>query len=131
MKRVLAAFFLVVFAAAAAGIDGRWTSTVAARGKAGKKGAAKGPTEVVLSLRNDGGHLTGSVLRAGGKKARPLTIQDGTLTGDSFSFTTVQKTKKGEQKATWRGTLRGDELTGTRTREGGRRGRPFTARRQG
>jgi hypothetical protein len=131
MHRMLVAFFLAAALAAGAGIDGRWAAKVAAGGKgakSGRKGNAT-PGEVVLSLKADGSQLSGTVVAAGGKRGRSLAIQDGKLDGEAFSFTTVQKTKKGDQKWTWRGTLRGDEISGTRTKEGARRGQSFTAKR--
>ena len=68
---------------------------------------------------------------AGGKKrSGTAQIQDGKIEGNQFSFTTVQiSKKKGEQKETWQGTVDGDTLQGTRSRAGGKRGQPFTAKR--
>ncbi len=54
---------------------------------------------------------------------------DGKVTGNEFSFTTVQTTKKGEQRLDWHGTVDGDTLQGTRSRSGGKRGTSFTAKR--
>ncbi|MCC6365343.1 MAG: hypothetical protein IT165_17655 [Bryobacterales bacterium] len=42
----------------------------------------------------------------------------------------VQQTREEEMKVTWEGRLSGDELKGTRKREGGGRGMEFTAKRQ-
>lgn len=133
MKRLVMVLLLSAAVAAAAGIDGKWTSEIAARvpRKGGKQGAAAKPAQVTFNLKSEGGKVTGTMTAGGGKRARALEIQDGKIDGDSFSFTTVQKTKKGENKLTWRGSVKGDELTGTRSREGGKRGQPFTAKRVG
>ena len=126
MKRLIVVFLLAAAAAAAAGIDGRWTAQVVRKQAAPARG---GPVDIIL--KTDGGRLSGTVQMPGGRKPRPIGIRDGKLEGDSFSFTTVRRTKKAEHQWTWRGTLRGDELSGTRTREGARRGQPFTAKRAG
>jgi hypothetical protein len=130
MKRLILAILVTAALAAAAGVEGRWTSeiTSAAR-KQPKKGGPAGPTIVTLNLKTSGGQLTGTVDTNAGKRSVAIPIQDGKLNGDSFSFTTVQKSKKAESKWSWRGTVKGDELTGTRTRDGARRGQSFTAKR--
>ncbi len=125
--RTLILFLLAIGLASAAAIDGTWTTEMKMRG--GKKGGGQDRTvTVTLNLKSDGNTLTGTV-NGGGKKRGSAQIQDGKIDGNQFSFTTVQTSKKGEQKQTWRGTIDGDTLTGTRSREGGKRGQPFTAKR--
>jgi hypothetical protein len=125
--RTLILFCLAIGLAAAASIDGTWTSEMKMRG--GKKGGGQDRTvTVTMNLKSDGNALTGTV-NGGGKKSGNAQIQDGKIDGNQFSFTTVQTTKKGEQKQTWRGTIDGDTLSGTRSRAGGKRGQPFTAKR--
>jgi hypothetical protein len=133
MKRLILAVILSAAVAAAAGIDGQWTSEIAARTpkKGAKAGAPGKPIELRFDLKSEGGQLTGTVRGGAGKRTAAMTIQDGKMDGDNFSFTTVQKTKNGENKWQWRGTVKGDELTGTRTRDGARRGQSFTAKRAG
>ena len=118
---------LIAFAglAAAAGIDGKWTSEIKA---GGKKAANQPAAPVTFDLKSDGGALQGSVITKG-RRERSTTIQDGKLEGDTFSFMTVQKGKKGDVKTLWKGTLDGEQLKGTRTREGARRSADFTAKR--
>jgi hypothetical protein len=106
---------------AASGLDGKWSAEVQASGKKAKKSA--GPA--TLTLLSDGGKITGTV----GAGKRAATIQDGKLDGSNFSFVTVRKGKKGESRLVWTGTLDGDQLRGTRTREGGKRGASFVAKR--
>jgi hypothetical protein len=127
MKLPTLAVLVCSILAAAAGIDGKWISEF--KMPAGKKGGEARSVQVTLNLKADGSRLTGSVTQAMGRRDRTLEIQDGKMEGSRFSFVTVQKTRKGENKLLWQGTVEGDELKGTRTREGGRRGMPFTARR--
>jgi hypothetical protein len=127
MKLPTLAVLVCSILAAAAGIDGKWISEF--KMPAGKKGGEARGVQVTLNLKADGSRLTGSVTQAMGRRDRTLEIQDGKMEGSRFSFVTVQKTRKGENKLLWQGTVEGDELKGTRTREGGRRGMPFTARR--
>jgi hypothetical protein len=114
----------------AASIDGKWVAEVKA--KAGKKkGGGERTTAIAFDLRSSGDALTGIVTSGGRRRDRSMEIRDGRIEGDSFSFTTVQKNRKAkaERKWTWKATLQGDELRGIRSREGARRGVPFTARR--
>jgi hypothetical protein len=126
--RTLILFCLAVGLASAAGIDGTWTSEMKMRG--GKKGGGADRTvTVTLNLKTDGDKVTGSVRSGGKKRSGTAEIQDGKIDGNQFSFVTVQKSKKGEQKQTWKGTIDGDTLQGTKSREGGKRGQSFTAKR--
>jgi hypothetical protein len=111
-----------------AAIDGVWTAEMKMR--SGKKTAGiERIVQVKLNLKADGDKATGTVVSAGKKRDATAQIVDGKVDGNSFSFTTVQKTKKGEQRLVWRGTVAGDTLQGTRSRNGGKRGQSFTARR--
>jgi hypothetical protein len=129
MKLPTLLLLLAACLAAAAPIDGTWTSEMKMR--AGKKaGATERIVRIVMNLKADGNQLTGTVESGARKRNQTARIQDGKLDGNQFSFTTIQNSKKkGEQKITWRGTIDGDSLTGTRTGAGKRRGQPFTAKR--
>lgn len=121
------AFALV---ATAAPIDGKWVATM--KMPAPKK-QGRGPTEaqITFDLKSDGDKLTGTVSGGPGRRAPTMTIENGKISGGKFSFTTVQKTRQGqERRFSWEGTVQGDELTGTRSPERGRRGAQFTAKRQ-
>ena len=115
----IAGFLLLAPLASAAGIEGKWSAEF----QPGKKAKAAAPA--TLSLSSDGKQITGSV--SSGKRA--MTIQNGKLDGSSFSFVTVRKGKKGEARILWSGTLDGDTIRGTRSREGGKRGASFVAKR--
>jgi hypothetical protein len=126
--RTLILFLLAACVASAAAIDGAWTSEMKMRG--GKKGGGQDRTvRITMNLKAEGNQLTGTVASGARKRSQNAQIQDGKIEGNQFSFTTVQTTKKGEQKQEWRGTIDGDTLQGTRSRAGGKRGQPFTAKR--
>lgn len=105
--------------AMAAGIDGKWTSEM-------KRG--DNTIQQTLTLKSDGGALTGTVETSFNGNNRSVDIKNGKVDGNKFSFTTVQNGKNGEVTVTWEGTVTGDELSGEQKREGGQ-GRPFTAKR--
>jgi hypothetical protein len=105
----------------AAGIDGKWSMEGAAN--------AKGKTQTLtLNLKADGDKLAGNI-EGMGRKGAGVTVQDGKVDGNKFSFATTVTTKKGDQKVIWEGTVEGDAIKGTRMREGGKKGQPFTAKR--
>jgi len=121
-------FLLAAFVVSGAPIDGTWSSEMKMRG--GKKGGGQDRTvRMTFNLKADGSKLTGTVTSGAGKRNRSSEIVDGKLDGNQFSFTTVQNSKKGEQRQEWRGTIEGDTLQGTRSRAGGKRGQSFTAKR--
>ncbi len=98
--------------------------------KGGKKGGGQDRiVQLKLDLKSDGDKATGTVVSGAGKHTATLPVMDGKIAGNQFSFTTVQTTKKGEQKLEWHGTVDGDTLTGTRSRAGAKRGQQFTAKR--
>jgi hypothetical protein len=127
--RGLALFLMAAGLASAAAIDGTWTASMVMRG--GKKAAAtqERVVEVTINLKSDGDKATGTVMSGARKRSVTAQIVDGKVTGNSFSFTTVSKTKKGEQKLEWRGTIDGNTMKGTRSRAGAKRGQEFTAKR--
>ena len=113
----------------AAPIDGKWVAKLERRaGK--KKGGGTTAVELTFNLKSDGDRLTGTVSRGTGRRAPTQTIDNGKIQGNRFSFTTVQRNKKGDRKLVWEGAVQGDELKGTRAAEGRRRGADFTAKRQ-
>ena len=104
--------------ALAASVDGVWLIS--------RKSGKGEELEFELKLKADGANLTGAYGRKGARRTIP--IQDGKVSGDAVSFTTVQKSKKGENKLVWKGTISGDELKGEMGRAG-RRTRAFSAKR--
>jgi hypothetical protein len=99
--------------------------------RGGKKAAAPSEriVQVTMNLKSEGDKAIGTVETGGKKRGSAAKIVDGRVTGNSFSFTTVAKTKKGEQRQEWRGTVDGNTMKGTRSRPGAKRGTEFTAKR--
>ncbi len=110
----------------AASIDGKWKATSESKSKKGKSATIT----TIFELKADGSTLTGSVTTGRGRRDVTMTIKDGKIEGDRFTFTTVQQNKKkGEVKVEWSGSVTGDELKGTSTLGGKRKGTEFTAKR--
>jgi hypothetical protein len=109
MKRVCA-ILVCMFAIAviAQSVDGKW---------AGEVQGGRGPQMVTLTLKADGGKLTGSVTGRGGENP----ISDGTISGTALKFKTQQQGRGGGNPVTlnWSGTLKGDEIAMSRKAEGG------------
>ena len=125
---VMKKIFLMVLAGAlalmSANIDGKWVAEVEGKND---KGATK--QVVTLDLKSDGNTLTGNISQ--GKRGKGVEITNGKLDGEKFSFTTVAKTKKGENKLNWTGTVSGGELKIERMREGAKKAQSITAKKQG
>jgi hypothetical protein len=98
-------------------VDGTWTAEVQ---------GGRGPQQLTITLKADGGKLTGS---AGGGRGGPVDITDGTISGSDLKFKTKQMGRGGEIVMSWAGTLKGDEIAFSRTPEGGQ-AQTFTAKRQ-
>jgi hypothetical protein len=91
----------------AADISGKWVAQVP-----GRDGT---PQEQVFMFKVAGGTLTGTV--SGGRGDQE--ISGGTVSGDAVSFVVIRKTQNGERKELYKGTVAGNEIKFTRTREGG------------
>jgi hypothetical protein len=113
--------FAVVTAAAFAqsAVDGKW---------AGEVQGGRGPQQITLTLKADGGKLTGS---ATGGRGGEVALADGTISGDALKFKTTQQGRGGQVTFAWSGTLKGDEIAMSRMAEG-RQGQAqeFTLKRQ-
>ena len=110
---------LPLAARAQGSVDGKW---------AGEVPGGRGPQQVTLTLKADGGKLTGSM--AGGRGGE-IPIEEGTISNGMLKFKTKQMGRGGEVTLNWSGTLKGDEIAFTRMAEGGQ-GQPmeFTLKRQ-
>jgi hypothetical protein len=106
---------------AGAPVDGKWVAKIQTR---------KRTQELVLNLKSGGDALRGTINT--GRRGRVLDIAEGKINGDSISFTTTARDRPQHQPTTihWTAKVEGNELKGTRQREGARRGEPFTAIRQ-
>ena len=117
-RYVLLICLLVVPASAhAQGVDGTW---------AGEVQGGRGPQQVTLTLKADGGKLTGSVM---GGRGGEVPIADGTVSGNALKFKTTQQGRGGQVTLSWSGTLKGDEIAFSRMPEGGQ-AQEFVLKRQ-
>lgn len=117
MTRTILGMAILTLGAMAQGVAGKWS---------GETETPRGKQTVHLTL-NGGTPLTGQL--AARKEGRGIEIRDGKVDGNSFSFVTQQKTKRGEATVRWEGKVEGDTMTGTRAVEGGKRSVPFTLKR--
>ena len=125
LTTVFVCLFLLGALALAASIDGKWVSV-----RKMERGGEAFTITQTFDLKAEGARLTGTVSMAfGDQEPRTTEIKEGKIDGNKFSFTTVMSTPGGEFKMVYEGTVEGDALKGTSTREGGQ-SRPFEAKRQ-
>ena len=122
VKRGIVLVFLLALsslALAQSAIDGTW---------AGEAPGGRGPQQVTLTLKADGGKVSGNV---GGGRGGPITITDGTLSGSTVKFKTKQQGRGGEVTLNWTGTVKGDEIAFSRMADGGQApAQEFTLKKQ-
>ena len=108
-----------VIAVIAQSVDGKWSGEVQ---------GGRGPQQVNLTLKADGGKLTGTVMGRGGE----TPIQEGTIAGTALKFKTQQQGRGGTPVTlNWSGTLKGDEIAMSRKAEGGEApAQEFTLKRE-
>ena len=111
MTSIAVMILLVVAAAFAADLTGKWSGEVP-----GRNGAAT----ATFVFKVDGGKLTGTMTGPQGE----ATLEEGKVAGDKITFSTTG----GNAKILWEGTASGDQIKMTRTREGGQ-AREFTLKR--
>jgi hypothetical protein len=100
-------FVLVFGALALAQVDGKW---------AGEFQGGRGPQMVTMTLKADGGKLSGSVT---GGRGGDVPVEEGTFANNALKFKTHQMGRGGQVTVNWSGTLKGDEIAMSRTVEGG------------
>jgi hypothetical protein len=112
-------FVLVSLPRAQGSVDGKWVGEVQ---------GGRGPQPITLTLKADGGKLTGSAL---GGRGGEIAIEDGTISGTALKFKTKQQGRGGEVTLSWTGTLKGDEIAFSRMADGGQgQAQEFTLKRQ-
>jgi hypothetical protein len=100
-------------------VDGKW---------AGEVQGGRGPQQVTLTLKADGGKLTGTVT---GGRGGDVPIADGTIEKTALKFKTTQQGRGGQVTFSWSGTLKGDEIAMSRMAEGGQgQNQEFVLKRQ-
>lgn len=91
----------------AADVSGKWVAQMPGRG---------GQTrEATFTFKADGEALTGTISGPRGD----MEITDGKISGDQISFSQIMEFNGNQMKILYKGTISGDEITFTRTREGG------------
>lgn len=105
-------------------MDGHWNAEVVR----GKKAADTPGAVFSLDLKTTDGVVSGTVSIAGKKRPEFEKLQNVKLDGVHLTFITTQS---GKNPATfsWEITLQGDQLVGSRTRQGTARVQNFTAKR--
>ena len=115
----------------AAGIDGKWIS----ERQVGDADGRTYPHTTVLTLKSDGGILTGTIVQTSAApwmsetNGRSFDISDGKIDGDKFTFKLTIDTKQGQRTAVYEGTVNGDQLKGTTKYRGIGITQPFEAAR--
>jgi hypothetical protein len=110
---------LPVLALAQGSVDGTWSGEVQ---------GGRGPQQVTLTLKAEGGKLTGAVT---GGRGGDVPIQEGTFSGNTLKFRTRQQGRGGEVTLNWTGTLKGDEIAFSRMAEGAQgQAQEFVLKRQ-
>jgi hypothetical protein len=101
----------LAFAASAADVSGKWVFEQPGRGG--------NPVKVTLTLKAEGGKLTGNVSRPGRDgNAMETAITDGKVDGNNVSFKTTMQGGGGQFTSEYTGTLSGDDLKLTVQRPG-------------
>jgi hypothetical protein len=105
------AIAMLTITARAADVTGKWSGQVPSRGEA---------AAATFTFKVDGDKLTGTMTSPQGE----VPLQEGKVSGDQISFAMTG----GNAKILFSGTVAGDEIKMTRTREGGQ-AREFTLKR--
>jgi hypothetical protein len=118
---VVAILCALTFAAMAADVTGKWTYEQAGRG-------GGNPTVITVTLKADGGKLTGTVSRPGrnGGASTDTEISEGTVSGSTVTFKTSQDMRGTAIVTSYKGTLDGETLKLDITRPGFNGGDPTT-----
>jgi len=121
MRKLMTTGFLLALltlTALAADVSGKWTAQMPAR---------RGQTrEATFNFKADGNTLTGTISGRTGD----MPISDGKIDGEQISFTQTLEYDGNTVKLIYKGTVSGDEIKFTRTRDGGAGpAQEFTAKR--
>ena len=121
MRKLMTTGFLLgllAVTALAADVNGKWVAQMT-----GRNGQTR---EVTFNFKADGNTLTGTVTTPRGD----TEISDGKIDGDAISFSQNLEFGGNQVKLLYKGTVSGDEIKFTRSRDGGEgRTQEFTAKR--
>lgn len=97
----------------AADASGKYTWTMQARGGGGGGGGGT-PRVMTLTLKADGGKLTGNVAAPGRQGAAPreTAIEDGKITGDDVSFSVTREFNGTKMTTKYSGKVSADGIKG-------------------
>jgi len=114
-------FAVAGLALAQAKVDGKWNIEITTQ---------RGTQMQTLTLKTEGGKITGTVEGMGRGGPTTTPIEDAALNGSTLTFKTKQMGRGGEQIQQWTGAVSGDEIKFKREVVGGQ-GMPqeFTAKR--
>jgi hypothetical protein len=115
---VLALLGALVFTAAAADVTGKYVADV--------PGQQGNTMQTTFNLTADGDKVTGTVATQRGD----IPIADGTIKGDTITFSTTMKRGDNEIKIVYTGKVKGDSIDFSRAREGADQSQKFTAKKQ-
>ena len=87
-------------------VDGKWAAEITTQ---------RGPQNMTLTLKADGGKLTGTVE---GGRGGAIPIEEGTIQGNTIMFKQKQQGRGGEVVMMYTGTVKGDEIAFKREAEG-------------
>jgi|SRR4051794_32764626 len=110
---------LLVAAAVAADVSGKWAGDMPGRGG--------DTTPTTFTFKVAGDKLTGSMTGPQGD----IALQDGKVAGDQISFTTTLEFNGNSVKLVYKGTVSGEQIKMSREREGSGQPREFTIKRSG
>src|SRR5437773_777219 len=79
-------------------VDGKWTAEIQ---------GGRGPQMLTITLKAEGGKLTGSTQGARGGE---VAIDEGTISGNTIKFKQKQQGRGGEVIMSYSGTVSGDEI---------------------
>ena len=115
---LICVFAVAGLALAQAKVDGKWSAEIQ---------GGRGTQMITITLKADGGKLTGSVE---GGRGGAIPIEEGIVSGNTVKFKQKQMGRGGEIILNYTGTVSGDEIKFSRMAEGGQ-GMPveFTAKR--
>ncbi|HXS96273.1 MAG TPA: hypothetical protein VN736_16835 [Candidatus Limnocylindrales bacterium] len=116
---VVSLLLVLALAAFAADVTGKWTYE--------QQGRGGNPTTVTLTLKADGGTVTGTESRPGrgGNGTTDTQVTNGKIDGDKISFDISREFNGNTMTTTYKGTVKGDTIDFEVTRPG-RGGEPMT-----
>jgi len=112
---------VVGLVALAADVSGKWTFE--------QQGRQGNTTTVTLTLKADGGNLTGNMSQPGRDgNAMETEISNGKIDGSTVTFDVVRSMGQREFKQSFKGTVNGDSMDLEITRPGRGGGEPTTTK---